>query len=310
MRRSQGRDLLLRLLRYFLIFLVLCFWRDFCYISEEIFVTSLKRFLLLHLWSRRLEQHLLLFAVRPVALWLDLLKDVLDDEGVDVLGDLIKQQEVSKSLKATVIILDKAGMDDILAHLSICPGMDHIHSHLMGDDGEEPVDEPDARDGRKKHEPEVEKHVDLLIDDIKRENAKGIVLLKRSRWTKLLERALSHLWKDSVERVVSDIDWLLHLGQHIPAKVSELVSEEHVGEVDLSDDVGKVEKLAGEEFEEISSSLCLLLVEILCNEFHTVPPYGLVHKGVKFSQTIGEELHDASLGRFPEQAREVEHASL
>jgi len=45
---------------------------------------------LLHLWSRRFEQHLLLFAVRPVALWLDLLKDVLDDEWVDVLGDLIK----------------------------------------------------------------------------------------------------------------------------------------------------------------------------------------------------------------------------
>jgi len=265
---------------------------------------------LLHLWSRRFEQHLLLFAVRPVALWLDLLKDVLDDEGVDILGDLIKQQEVSKSLEATVIVLDKACVDDILAHLSICPGMDHIHSHLMGEDGEEPVDEPDARDGCKKHEPEIEKHVDLLIDDIKRENAKGIMLLKRSRWTKLLERALRNLWKDSVERVVSDIDWLLHLRQHIPAKLSELVSEEHVGEVDLSHDVGKVEKLAGEEFEKISSSLCLLLVEILCNEFHTVPPYGLVHKGVKFGQTIGEELHDASLGRFPEQAGEVKHASL
>ena len=30
------------------------------------------------------------------------LKDVLDDEWVDVLGDLVEQQEVSKSLKATI----------------------------------------------------------------------------------------------------------------------------------------------------------------------------------------------------------------
>ena len=30
-----------------------------------------------HLWSRRLEQHLLLFTVRPVALWLDLLQKII-----------------------------------------------------------------------------------------------------------------------------------------------------------------------------------------------------------------------------------------
>ena len=93
-----------------------------------------------------------------------------------------------------------------------------------------------------------------------------------------------YLWKDSVERVVSHVDWLLHLGEHIPAhihicqhilhtmcfqrnttppaKLSELISEEHVGEEDLADDVGKVEELAGKELEEVSSSLCLLLVPI------------------------------------------------
>jgi hypothetical protein len=42
----------------------------------------------------------------------------------------------------------------------------------------------------------------------------------------------------------------------------ELVSEEHVCEEDLANDVGEVEELAGEELEEVSSSLCLLLVEI------------------------------------------------
>jgi len=266
-----------------------------------------------HLWSRRLEKHLRLFAVCPGGLWrlwLDLLKDVLDDEWVDVLGDLVEQQEVSQSLKGTVVVVDETGFDVVLADLLACSSVDHIHPHLKGDDGEEPVEEPYARDGREKYKPEVEKHVDLLVDDVKRENAEGVVLRKRTRWTKLLEGALRHLWKDSVERIVSHVDWLLHLGQHIPSKFLELVSEEHVGEEDLADDVGKVEELAGKELEEVSSSLCLLLFEILCNKLDTVPPCALVHEGVKLGQTIGEKLHDASLGGLPEQAREIEHAGL
>ena len=93
-----------------------------------------------------------------------------------------------------------------------------------------------------------------------------------------------YLWKDSVERVVSHVDWLLHLGEHIPAhihicqhtlhtmyfqrnttppaKLSELISEEHVGEEDLADDVGKVEELADKELEEVCISLGLLLVPV------------------------------------------------
>ena len=47
-----------------------------------------------------------------------------------------------------------------------------------------------------------------------------------------------------------------------PAKLLELVSKEHVGEEDLADHVGKVEKLASKELEEIGSSLGLLLVEV------------------------------------------------
>jgi len=264
----------------------------------------------LHLWSRRFKESGLLFAVRPEALWLDLLKDVLDDEWVDILGDLVEQQEVSQSLKGTVIILDEASMDDILAYLPVCPCMDHIHSHLVREDGEEPVDEPDARDGCQKYKPEVEKHVDLLVDDVKRENAEGVVLLKGAGWAKLLEGALRHLWKDSVEGVVSHIDRLLHLRQHIPAKLLELVSEEHVSEEDLSDDICKVEELAGKELEEVSSSLRLLLVEILCDKLDTVPPCALVHKGIKLSQASSEKLHDASLGRLPEQTWEVKHTGL
>ena len=101
---------------------------------------------------------------------------------------------------------------------------------------------------------------------------------------------IAHLGKDSVERIVSHIDRLLHLCQNVPARtlnvffcyiyrsivlyqnsrrnvcrpseLLELVSEEHVCEVDLADDVGEVEELAGKELEEVGAALRLLLVEV------------------------------------------------
>ena len=60
----------------------------------------------------------------------------------------------------------------------------------------------------------------------------------------------------------ADITDTIKPKQNTPAELLELVSKEHVSEEDLSDNVSKVEELAGKEFEEVSSSLCLLLVEI------------------------------------------------
>ena len=42
-----------------------------------------------------------------------------------------------------------------------------LAGHLMGYDGEEPVDEPDARHRCQKYKPEVEKYVDLQREEYK-----------------------------------------------------------------------------------------------------------------------------------------------
>ena len=42
--------------------------------------------------------------------------------------------------------------------------------HLMRDDGEKPVDKPDARHRCQKYEPEVEKYVDLQREKYKQRN--------------------------------------------------------------------------------------------------------------------------------------------
>ena len=48
--------------------------------------------------------------------------------------------------------------------------MDNINSKIKWEDGEESVEEPDGRYGRKEDKPEVEEDVDLLIDDVEWED--------------------------------------------------------------------------------------------------------------------------------------------
>ena len=58
------------------------------------------------------------------------------------------------------------------------------YHHLKGDDGEEPVEEPYARDGREKYKPEVEKHVDLQKRHLRLRETEVRMLSKNSSSTK------------------------------------------------------------------------------------------------------------------------------
>ena len=92
----------------------------------------------------------------------------------------------------------------------------------MWEDGEDSVDEPDAWHSCKEDKPKVEEHVDLemvsikkihfscfsydgaprvdlLVDDVQRQDTEGVVLLKGAWRTKLLERTLRHLHKTGEE---------------------------------------------------------------------------------------------------------------
>ena len=93
----------------------------------------------------------------------------------------------------------------------------------MWEDGEDSVDKPDAWHSCKEDKPKVEEHVDLekvsikngfiflcfsndgakrvdlLVDDVQRQDTEGVVLLKGTWRTKLLERTLRHLHKTGEE---------------------------------------------------------------------------------------------------------------
>ena len=148
---------------------------------------------MLVLGSRGLEQRGLLVVVSLVAFGGDGIEDVLDDEGVDVLGDLVEQEEVAEALGGAVVEVGEAGGDDALVDPEVGAGVDDVDPHVVGDDGEKAVDEPDPGDCGEEDEPEVEEDVDLLVDDVEREDAEGVMLLESPGGAVLLEVTLGHL---------------------------------------------------------------------------------------------------------------------
>ena len=124
----------------------------------------------------------------------------------------------------------------------------------MRDDCDESVDQPDAGDGGEKYEPEIDEDVDLLIDDVEWENTESVVVLDSPGWSVLAELTLGNFGEDSVHRVHPGVEVLLRHGKHVATKLGELVAQEHVREVDLNDNVDKVEKFAENKFHKVSST--------------------------------------------------------
>ena len=102
-------------------------------------------------------------------------------------------------------------------------------------------------------DPLPDEDVDLFVDYVEWENTEAIFLLNRSGGTIVVERALGYLGKYLGHGVRSIFRLHLWVGHHVPAVVPELVAQEEVCEVDLAQDVGKVEELAEEEPEGVEA---------------------------------------------------------
>lgn len=102
-----------------------------------------------------------------------------------------------------------------------------------------------------------------------------------------------------MHRVHSKVVLLLRDGEHIHSIFSELITKEHVSEVDLTENIDKVEYLTGEKFHEIGSTSSIRDVVIFPDELHALTPAPLVHEGSDVGETGGDQLHDAALCSLP-----------
>ena len=76
------------------------------------------------------------------------------------------------------------------SHHSIWSEVDYVDSEIFREDGEESVEEPRGGDSAEEDKPEVEEDIDLLIDDVDRQNAQRVVGLDGAGGSVLVEPTL------------------------------------------------------------------------------------------------------------------------
>ena len=86
-----------------------------------------------------------------------------------------------------------------------------------------------SRDNSNEYEPEPEEDIDLLVDDVKGEDAEAVVLGDGARGPVLVEGALGHLGEHHVHRVGPVLGALGGHSEHIPSVGCKLVAEKTEG---------------------------------------------------------------------------------
>ena len=126
--------------------------------------------------------------------------------------------------------------------------------------------EEDAGPGDDCKEPKPEEDIDLLIDDIDREDAETIMLHDCSGWSVLVKSTLCHFWENFCHRIYpllhgcsEERDCLRTIGGELTAK--ELVHKAH-----LTNDIDQIQELTKNEFVDIGIVFFQIPKEIVDNE--------------------------------------------
>ena len=121
---------------------------------------------------------------------------------VHVFSDQIKEEEVSKLLEIVEAGLIENIRDLVPGH-SAGPGLDHGRPDAGPEEDPEAVEEEHTGDGGEEDEPEPEENVDLLVNDVERENTQTVMTLHSSRGSKLVKTAFCNLREDNSKRINS-----------------------------------------------------------------------------------------------------------
>ena len=119
------------------------------------------------------------------------------------------------------------------------------HAH----DGHD-VDGVERGEDGEHHEPEPERDVDLLVDDVKAKDAEGVQLHDGARGSVLVEGALGHAGEDLHHGVRPVLVVHVDEVEHVRAVGHEHAAQEEIDEIHLTDDVHEVQHVAEEIPEE------------------------------------------------------------
>lgn len=122
-------------------------------------------------------------------------------------------QHVEEKPISDVTFLDY-GIDDLSSNESESD-VEQVSSHFRTDDDYDPVDNDQKAKNAEENEPEPKKDVDLLIDNVERQETKSVVLLHLARSSELVERTFGHAWKHVNQGVKTILLVLLGKGDHL-----------------------------------------------------------------------------------------------
>jgi len=125
------------------------------------------------------------------------------------------------------------------------------------------IDEYDARDDGKANEPEPQEYVNLFVDDVKRQNAKGIVSLYVSGRTVAMEGTLCHAGENFDHRINAVLLVQLTVLKDFQTVGREGPAKKRVHKVHLYDDVQKVEYLTDDKIVKVCIVVLKVGLEIL-----------------------------------------------
>jgi len=227
--------------------------------------------------------------------------EVVEDGGVDVLGQLHQDEVVSEPA-----LLHHRG--DIAALVRTAAAAKHQKTSARrcheGDSEAEEDPGPDCH----ADEPEPEEDVDLLDDDVDGEDAESVMVLDGSRSSVLVEGALGHLGEHPGHGVHPVLHLRVGHAEDVQPISGELSSQEGVHEVHLPHDVDEVEDLAEDE---------LVDVEVMAADGaghpvhdHSAPILRRLALDHGFVEFLYEHADLSSLPRLPDEVREVAEDSL
>ena len=106
--------------------------------------------------------------------------------------------------------------------------VEQVGPHARRQDDDEPVEEDEGCEEAEDEEPEPEEDVDLLVDDVQRQDAEGVVLLHLAGRAELVESALGHAREDVDHRVDPLLLIALRERDHVKAERQESAIEKRI----------------------------------------------------------------------------------
>ena len=129
---------------------------------------------------------------------------------------IVLTQHVEKEPVSDIAFLDD-GVDDFSPDQPE-PDVQEVGAHLWTDDDDDPIDDDQKTQDGKSDEPEPQKDVDLLVDDVEGQQTESIVFLDLSRRSEFVKSAFGHSWEHVDQWIEAVFLVLLCEGDHLKSK--------------------------------------------------------------------------------------------